>query len=103
MTDKVIEVGKKCCWCCSALGSILSQDKRVSIKLPGSHGIIYPWSPPRVGLNVRVLLILEGQLWAELHTAIKRAGFVVPLSRPSSGSSNDDEDEPRIFRYESLD
>jgi hypothetical protein len=96
MADKIIGVGKKCCWCCSTLSSILSQDKHVSIKLPGSHGIVYPWSPPRVGLDVSVLEILEERLWAELHTAIEKYDFGVPLSRQSSGSSSvddDDEDE----------
>jgi len=100
--DKVIGVGKKCCWCCSTLSSILSQDKHVSIKLPGSHGIIYPWSPPHVGLDVSVLEILEERLWVELHTAIEKGDFGVPLSRQSSGSSSvDDEDAPKeiLLKY----
>jgi hypothetical protein len=97
--DKVIGVGKKCCWCCSTLGSILSQDKHVSIKLPGSHGIMYPWIPPRVGLDVSVLEILEERLWAELHKAIEKGGFGVPLSRQSSGSSSVDEDTPKEFLF----
>jgi hypothetical protein len=93
MIDKVIGVGKKCCWCCSTLGSILSEDERISVKLPGSHGVVYPWSPPRVGLDVSVLRKLEERLWAELYTAIDRAPFAVPLSRQSSGSESVDEDE----------
>jgi len=88
MTDKVIGVGKKCCWCCSALGSILSQDKHISIKLPGSHGIIYPWTPPRVGLDLNVLQILEDQLWDALYMAIDNAGINVG-----------DEDAPNKYTY----
>ena len=102
MTDKVIGVGKKCCWCCSALGSILSQDKHISIQLPGSHGIIYPWSPPQVGLDLSVLQILEDKLWDALYTAINKAEFEVPLSRQSSGSSSvGDEDTPKKYSYTS--
>jgi len=98
-TNTFIGVGKKCCWCCSALGSILSQHDHISINLPGSHGVVYPWSPPRVGLDLSVLRILEEQLWTELHAAIKTAEFGVPLSRQSSGTSSVDEDAPKIFHY----
>ncbi|KAJ8597369.1 hypothetical protein M405DRAFT_507775 [Rhizopogon salebrosus TDB-379] len=70
-TNKAIGVGKKCCWCCSTLVTIL-QDKSVSIER-GSHGIIYPWSPPRVGLDASVLQKLEDRWWDELHRAIERS------------------------------
>ncbi|KAJ8583012.1 hypothetical protein M405DRAFT_829631, partial [Rhizopogon salebrosus TDB-379] len=95
MADKVIGVGKKCCWCCSTLSSILSQDKHVSIKLPGSHGIVYPWSPPRVGLDVSVLEILEERLWAELHTAVEKGGSGISGSSSDDDDDDDDDDAPK--------
>jgi hypothetical protein len=82
MADKVIGVGKKCCWCCSTLGTIL-QDEYVSIERPGSHGIVYPWSPPRVGLDVSVLRKLEDRLWDELHGKIEMCR-PLSLTRPIS-------------------
>ncbi|KAJ8587978.1 hypothetical protein M405DRAFT_277292 [Rhizopogon salebrosus TDB-379] len=80
--NKAIGVGKKCCWCCSTLGAIL-QDKCVSIERPGSHGVIYPWSPPRVGLDVSVLRKLEDRLWDELHGEIEMCR-PPPLTPPTS-------------------
>jgi len=70
------------------------------MKLPGSHGIVYPWSPPRFGLDLSVLQILEDRLWNALYTAIDKAEFGVPLSRQSSGSSSvGDEDAPWAYSY----
>ncbi|KAJ8584185.1 hypothetical protein M405DRAFT_936769 [Rhizopogon salebrosus TDB-379] len=83
--NKAIGVGKKCCWYCSTLGTIL-QDKYVSIER-GSHGIIYPWSSPRFGLDVSVLRKLEDRLWDELHRAIER---VRPLASTRRTSFCDD-------------
>ena len=40
------------------------------IDLPGSHGVISAWSPPRVGLDLTVLQDLENNLWDELYRAI---------------------------------
>lgn len=42
----------------------------VRCKLPGSNGVIYPWSPPRVGVDLKVLLELENDFWTDLHTRI---------------------------------
>jgi hypothetical protein len=58
-------VGKKCCWCCDKLGNLLGD-----IKLQGSHGKVYAWSPPQVGLDVTILQALEDALWDELKAAV---------------------------------
>jgi len=57
----------------------------VQFKLPGSHGIIYPWSP-RVGLDVEVLEVLEDALWRELLPAVKEQQLI-SSTHQSSGSS----------------
>lgn len=79
--EKAIAVGKKCCWCCNRLGSRLGD-----IKLPGSHGVLYSWTPPRVGVDITVLRALEDDLWTELKAAVGDTMFRVH-SRQSSGSS----------------
>ena len=62
--EKAIAVGRRCCWCCEKLGN-LSGD----IKLSGSHGKLYAWSPPQVGVDMNVLKDLEDALWDELNAA----------------------------------
>ena len=84
-------MGKKCCWCCYHLRSILADDG-AQFKLPRSHGIMYPWSPPRVGLDIKLLEVLEDALWRELPHAIMEQQLIL-LTRHSSGSSSPLEDE----------
>ena len=79
--EKAIAVGKKCCWCCDRLGSLLGD-----IKLPGSHGVLFSWTPPRVGVDVAILQVLENDLWDEMNAAIQDNISRVH-SRQSSGSS----------------
>ncbi|KAG1718848.1 hypothetical protein EDB19DRAFT_1790842 [Suillus lakei] len=55
-----IVLDKKCCWCCCMEFVTVNG---VPCRLPGSHGIIYPWSPPRVGVDLKVILVLEDGLW----------------------------------------
>ena len=76
--EKAIAVSKKCCWCCDRLGSLLGD-----IKLPGSHGVLYSWGPPRIGVDFSVLQSLEKNLWDEMKAAV---GDTLP-PRQSSGSS----------------
>lgn len=79
--EKAIAVGKKCCWCCDRLGSLLG-----NIKLPGSHGVLFSWTPPRIGVDVSVLQALENKLWVEMNAAIEDNISRVH-SHQSSGSS----------------
>ena len=90
--EKAIAVGKKCCWCCDRLGSRLGD-----IKLPGSHGVLYSWTPPRVGVGTTVLRALEDDLWNELKAAVGVTMSRVQ-SRLSSGSSSTVEGGERVFR-----
>ena len=58
--ENVIAVDKKCCWCCTRLGTL----------------------PPRVGVDVSVLQSFESILWDEMKAAI---GATIPCvqSRPN--------------------
>ncbi|KAG2042032.1 hypothetical protein BDR03DRAFT_978763 [Suillus americanus] len=69
-TENVVAVAGKCCWCCDRLRFELLEANGTRFKFPGSNGVIYPWSPPRVGVDVKVLQRLEYALFQELHAAI---------------------------------
>ncbi|KAG1892017.1 hypothetical protein F4604DRAFT_1640851 [Suillus subluteus] len=69
-TENVVAVGRKCCWCCDRLRVELLGANRTRFKFPSSNGVIYPWSPPRVGVDVKVLQRLEFALFQELYAAI---------------------------------
>ncbi|KIJ13056.1 hypothetical protein PAXINDRAFT_156651 [Paxillus involutus ATCC 200175] len=86
--NKAIATGKKCCWCCARLAIHLGRHLDTDFKLPGTHGVLFGWSPPTVGVDVAVLQDLETDLWTELHNALSEA---VPstLSHQSSASSAD--------------
>lgn len=71
-TENIIAVGRKCCWCCNGLRFLLLRANNTRFKFPGSNGAIYPWSPPRVGVNVEVLQKLEDALFKELCHVIER-------------------------------
>ena len=48
-----IGVGKKCCWCCSSLAHKLSEaHPRISSQVPASHGLIFPWELPTIGIGI---------------------------------------------------
>ncbi|KAL4081204.1 hypothetical protein J3A83DRAFT_4084967, partial [Scleroderma citrinum] len=70
-TEIGIAVGKDCCWCCNRLAYHLSAHLNKNFKLAGTHGIIYGWKPPRVGIPVSVLKLLEDDLWVELVEALR--------------------------------
>ena len=75
-----IATGKKCCWCCNKL----SQLANPVVLLPESHGVIQPWCPPRVGIDLRVLEALETQLWEKLYNALKEKHRSVRRSESES-------------------
>ncbi|KAL4065128.1 hypothetical protein J3A83DRAFT_4099768 [Scleroderma citrinum] len=80
-----IAVGKDCCWCCNKLAYHLGAHLQKGFKLPQTQGRIYGWKPPRVGIPVAVLELLEDDLWLELVKALyepPRRGF-----RQNSGGS----------------
>jgi hypothetical protein len=59
LTNPAIAAGKKCCWCCAKLSELMNP----TILIPGSHGTIYPWCPPRIGVSLGILEALESELW----------------------------------------
>lgn len=84
-TENIIAVGRKCCWCCDRLRFQLLLDNKTRFKFPGSNGAIYPWSPPRVGVDVKVLQKLEDALFEELRRVIEReANYLWERQHPRS-------------------
>ena len=69
--------------------------------MPGSHGMLYAWSPPRVGLDVTVLQALENILWDELKAAVGDTRFLVH-SRQNFGSSTVAEEEQLLYPLKNL-
>jgi hypothetical protein len=57
---------KKSCLCCYWLGGLLQSDTQEPFTLPGTHGIIFPWTPPVFGINVPVLEKLQQKLISKL-------------------------------------
>ncbi|KAG1889548.1 hypothetical protein F4604DRAFT_848110 [Suillus subluteus] len=82
----VITVSKKFCWCCSRLGLLL-KDNGEHLVLPGSHGVVYPWSPPLVGVDIERLHELEQGLLAELRNATRKTESL-PSTRQTSGPNS---------------
>ncbi|CCL99170.1 uncharacterized protein FIBRA_01185 [Fibroporia radiculosa] len=88
-TESHIAVNKKCCWCCTRLAEILLKRYHMTCNVPGSHGLVFAWSPPVDGLELPVLLDSEGCLWDELFRAVQAHDNFVPThSRHSSASSS---------------
>ncbi|KIM51598.1 hypothetical protein SCLCIDRAFT_33316 [Scleroderma citrinum Foug A] len=77
--EAVIAVSKRCCWCCEWLGKNLESQ----FTLPGTHGMMYPWDPPNVGVSESVLKKLEGELWDQLYRVVLKS--VEPLWTSSTG------------------
>jgi len=86
LPNPAIATGKKCCWCCEKLSQLVHP-----ILMPGSHGTIYPWCPPR-GINIVILETLESQLWAKLFQGLKDKHRSTD-SHQSLGSSSIDDSE----------
>jgi len=98
IANPAIAVGKMCCWCCQKLSQLINP----LISTPGSHGTIYPWCPPRIGISLEVLEVLEGQLWGRLCQALHEHSHQRQSthSRQSSGPStisSSDERIPRLY------
>ena len=64
-----IAVSNRCCWCCDWL----SQHLETRFTLPGTHGVMYPWDPPKVGVSELVLKKLERELWNQLYEAVLKS------------------------------
>ncbi|KAF8337098.1 uncharacterized protein EI90DRAFT_3044876 [Cantharellus anzutake] len=66
---RTIGVAKKCCWCCSMLATLLNSTD-IQFSLPGSHGRIFPWALPSMGISYEVACSLEEKLKNQLSLAI---------------------------------
>ena len=73
----VIGVAKKCCFCCYELAGRLARaidDTEVKFKftVPGTSGIVFPWSPPLIGIPLQVLQDLSSTLTTKLAAKLQR-------------------------------
>ena len=71
------------------------------MSIPGSHGTIYPWCPPRIGIGLDVLEALESELWIKLYQGLREKHQSSAHSHQSSEPSSIDESEPITFDIES--
>ncbi|KIM55298.1 hypothetical protein SCLCIDRAFT_307910 [Scleroderma citrinum Foug A] len=82
--EAVIAISEECCWCCDWL----SKNSESQFTLPGTHGMIYPWDPPKVGVSELVLKKLEGELWNQLYEAVM-ASLARSISPPKIFLTNE--------------
>jgi len=95
----VIGVGRKSCLCCHWLAELLGKSPNDAFLVPGTHGIVFPWTPPFFGIPDPILEQLEERLILKLTEATDMwiASQVVGHSRrqssPASRSSDDASDD----------
>ena len=86
----MIGVGKKSCLCCYWLADLLGQPPNDIFFVPGTHGIVFPWTPPFFGIPVPVLEQLEERLILKLTEVTQKwvdGEGVAHFSRQSSPAS----------------
>jgi len=64
-----IGVGKKCCWCCSRLAKLLPN---VSFEIAASHGLMFQWALPTIGISMGVAEAMERALSEIWHKEVDR-------------------------------
>ncbi|RPD53588.1 hypothetical protein L227DRAFT_396380 [Lentinus tigrinus ALCF2SS1-6] len=85
-----IGITKKCCWACFRLAELLLEDTQRDFILPGTHGVIYPWSPPPLGVSSQVLSRLRDELMGMVvRWAIEQVDYI-DASRQSLPRSEDE-------------
>ena len=89
--EAVIAVSEECCWCCDWL----SKNLESQFTLPGTHGMIYPWDPPKFGVSELVLKKLEGELWNQLCVVVM-ASLALSIEPPKLFLT--DESMPQLIR-----
>jgi hypothetical protein len=88
---RAIGVATKCCWCCNMLATLLNSTG-IRFSLPGSHGRIFPWALPSIGISYKVACSLENELRKQLSLAIqKRVDKLrnIPESQTSNSAASD--------------
>ena len=94
-----IAMTKKCCYCCDLLGQILNSGRGTDhqFKLPGAHGMIFPWIPP-ADLDATVLSRIKDILVEEVRKEVRKGRASIQLSsrsRQSTSASSDSDLEPQ--------
>ncbi|KZV73138.1 hypothetical protein PENSPDRAFT_319905 [Peniophora sp. CONT] len=96
VTKLPIGVSKKCCWTCWKLSqSLQSRDTRQTFDLADSHGKIYAWDPPEIGIPTAVLRDLSESLMQEVRVAAaldaeeRESQASSPISGPSEAEEED--------------
>jgi hypothetical protein len=90
-----IATGNKCCWCCQKISQLIGP-----ISIPGSHGVIYPWCPPQIGISLATLEVLETKLWERLYDELKNKHYstqIIDDSEDMCMSMSDETDN--IFEF----
>jgi len=88
-------VGKKSCLCCHWLGELLVGGNGQGFLLPGTHGIVFPWTPPLFGIPEPILEQLEQKLILKLIKVTETWIQSLPVppsshqSLPTSSSHDD--------------
>ena len=93
LANPAIAAGKKCCSCCTKISQLINP----AVVIPGSHGAIYPWCPPRVGVGLDILEALESQLWDRLYQGLREKHQSSTHSHQSSEPSSIDDSELITF------
>ncbi|KAF9505016.1 hypothetical protein BS47DRAFT_596301 [Hydnum rufescens UP504] len=84
-----IGVGKKCCWCCAWLAKRLHiAHPEIKFDIPRSHGQMYPWALPPVGVTVEDALALEGELEGILDRVVRRVVEETSISNALTNTSS---------------
>jgi hypothetical protein len=81
----VIGVAKKCCFCCHELAGMLARaiddtETTFTFTVPGTSGIVFPWSPPLIGIPLQVLQDLSSTLMTKLAMKLQR--YITGTAKP---------------------
>jgi hypothetical protein len=76
---------KKSCFCCSLLAEKLqAANSNVSFNLPATHGLIFPWALPTIGISVLLAQSTEATLKDVWHREVVK--FAEEYRKPEVSS-----------------
>ena len=119
MTTCAIGVSKKCCYLCDQLHKrlfngdscpmgctaskfLMLYQGPVRVRLPNTHGRIFPWDPPPFGISPEVLKGLANDLSEHLLELAQREVPKRTSQLQSSPESSGDENEGELMDPEDL-
>ncbi|KAI0759227.1 hypothetical protein BD413DRAFT_288419 [Trametes elegans] len=83
-----IGVSKKCCYCCDILANLINTSPQggLTFLIPGTHGTIFPWHPPPLGINTEHLQQMRDKLFKKFHDIVTKQilGLASTQSSPVS-------------------